>query len=74
MKEQDRAALAKYRIKRARETFNEVPTQIENGFLNTAVNRLYYASYYAVVALLVKHKIVAQLLMQERDRCLAFIL
>ncbi|WP_373515144.1 HEPN domain-containing protein [Persicitalea sp.] len=57
MKEKDREALARYRIQRARETFDEVSILIENGLWNTAVNRLYYASYYAVIALLIKHEI-----------------
>ena len=32
----------------------------ESGFYNTAVNRLYYACYYAVIALLAKNNIPAQ--------------
>ena len=46
-----------YRIQRARETIEEVQTHIENKFWNTAINRLYYACFYAVGALLAKHKI-----------------
>ncbi|TDB63603.1 HEPN domain-containing protein [Arundinibacter roseus] len=57
MKEQDRVQLSIYRIKRARETFNEVAILLENGLWNTAVNRLYYACYYAVIALLIRHEI-----------------
>jgi uncharacterized protein (UPF0332 family) len=57
MKEQDRAELSRYRIRRARETFDEVPILLENGLWNTAVNRLYYASYYAVIALLIQNEI-----------------
>ncbi|RLD62514.1 MAG: hypothetical protein DRJ05_00120 [Bacteroidetes bacterium] len=47
-----------YRIKRAKETIHEVDTHIENGFWNTAINRMYYACFYAVGALLVKHGVV----------------
>ena len=44
-----------YRLKRAKETILEVDTHIENGFWNTAINRMYYACFYAVGALLVNH-------------------
>ena len=47
----------KYRIDRAKETINEVQTHIENKFWNTAINRMYYACFYAVSALLVKDSI-----------------
>ena len=47
----------KYRIERAKETIAEVETHIENRFWNTAVNRMYYACFYAVNALLMKHNI-----------------
>jgi uncharacterized protein (UPF0332 family) len=46
-----------YRIQRANETILEVETHIKNGFWNTAINRMYYACFYAVGALLVKHGI-----------------
>ena len=46
-----------YRIQRAKETIKEVDVLIENKFWNTAINRMYYACFYAVGALLVKHKI-----------------
>ncbi len=57
MKDSDRSDLAKYRINRARETLSEISLHIENKLWNTAVNRLYYACYYAVIALLVDRKI-----------------
>lgn len=53
-------ALTQYRIQRAKETLLEAETLISNGFFNAAVNRLYYACYYAVNALLVMHLITAQ--------------
>jgi uncharacterized protein (UPF0332 family) len=53
-------ALVAYRLQHAKNTFAEVSSITESGFYNTAVNRLYYACYYAVIALLVKHKIPAQ--------------
>ncbi len=48
-------ALVAYRYRRAQETLAEVPFLKQQGYYNTAVNRLYYACYYALVALLVKH-------------------
>jgi len=41
-----------YRIQRAKETILEVGVLIDNKLWNTAVNRLYYACFYAVSALL----------------------
>lgn len=60
MNEKEHKDLVDYRINRARETFNEVKLHIENKLWNTAVNRLYYACYYAVIALLVSKDIKAQ--------------
>ena len=54
---ENRKALAAYRYQRATETLAEVPFLKQQGYYNTAVNRLYYACYYAAVALLVKHGI-----------------
>ncbi|MBQ6063031.1 MAG: HEPN domain-containing protein [Prevotella sp.] len=53
------AALSQYRQQRAHETLAEIPYLRDQGFYNTATNRLYYACYYAVIALLNKHKIPA---------------
>ena len=47
----------RYRIDRATETLEEVLIHIENGFWNTAINRMYYACFYAVNALLAKYRI-----------------
>ncbi len=52
-------ALVVYRLERANETLLEAQTLIENNFFNAAVNRIYYACYYAVIALLVKNRISA---------------
>ncbi len=46
-----------YRIQKAKETIAEVEVQIQNEFWNIAINRMYYACFYAVSALLVKHGI-----------------
>ena len=50
-------ALSAYRFLRAKETLKEIPYLKQQGYYNTAVNRLYYACYYAAVALLIKHEI-----------------
>ncbi|MGF7137726.1 HEPN domain-containing protein [Roseimarinus sediminis] len=47
----------KYRIDRANATIEEVRVHIDNRFWNTAINRMYYACFYAVSALLAKEKI-----------------
>ena len=60
MNDQDKAELVKYRLKRARETYGEVEILISNELWNTAVNRLYYACFYAVSALLVANDIEVQ--------------
>lgn len=51
------SALSRYRLERAHETLAEIPYLQEQGFYNTAVNRLYYACYYAAMALLTRHHI-----------------
>ena len=57
---EERDLLVAYRLRRAKETLSEADNLIEAGFFNAAVNRLYYACYYAVIALLIKNNIVAQ--------------
>lgn len=53
-------ALVSYRIQRAKKTLSEADVLINDGYYNAAINRLYYACYYAVIALLVKNRIPAQ--------------
>jgi len=60
MTEKEKQEIISYRIKKAQETFQEVQLLIENRLWTTAVNRLYYACYYAVSALLIKHDIKTQ--------------
>jgi len=60
MNQKERAEIVKYRIERARETYREVEVLIANEFWNGAVNRLYYACFYAVIALLTQNEIVTQ--------------
>lgn len=55
-----RTALVAYRLERAYATMEEAAVMTEKEFYNAAVNRLYYACYYATEALLLKHKIEAK--------------
>lgn len=52
--------LVSYRTQRARETMLEAKLMIDEGYLNGAINRLYYACYYIVTALLLKNGIYTQ--------------
>ena len=55
--EQSRTDLVRYRIERADETLHEAGLLAKEGYYNAAFNRLYYACFYAALALLVKHGI-----------------
>ena len=46
------AELARYRLTRARESLAEARLLLDNDHVRTAVNRVYYACFYAVSALL----------------------
>jgi len=50
----DKNEYINYRIKKAKQTIAETKILMENKLWNTAINRMYYACYYAVGALLVK--------------------
>lgn len=58
--EDERRSLVAYRMQRAKEALAEADTLAKGSFYNAAVNRLYYACYYAVSALLVKNGITPQ--------------
>lgn len=58
--EESKKALIAYRIQRANDTLKEAEVMIREAFYNAAINRLYYACYYATVALLLKHNIQTQ--------------
>jgi uncharacterized protein (UPF0332 family) len=49
--------LVKYRFENAKKTLGEVDVLIQNNLWNNAVNRLYYACFYAVNALLLLNDI-----------------
>lgn len=57
--EEIKTALVAYRLERAKDTVQEAVDMLEKDHYNAAVNRLYYACYYAVSALLVKNNIQA---------------
>lgn len=46
-----------YRINRARETYQDALFLFEKGSINSSVNRLYYAAFYATIALLLNNGI-----------------
>jgi len=47
--------LIAYRIEQAENTIQEIPLLIENKLYKTAVNRIYYGMFYALLALALKH-------------------
>ena len=55
--EQSRDALVQYRLDRADETIREAELLANEAHYNAAVNRLYYACFYATTALLVANGI-----------------
>ncbi len=46
--------LINYRLERSKETLEDAKLLAEKHRWNSAINRLYYAAYYAVIALLLK--------------------
>lgn len=58
--EDSKKALIAYRTQRAYETLKEAEVMKREAFYNAAINRLYYACYYATVALLLKYDIQTQ--------------
>jgi uncharacterized protein (UPF0332 family) len=51
--------LVQYRISWAREALAEASLLLDSGYANTSVNRLYYACFYAVSALLLTKGLTA---------------
>jgi uncharacterized protein (UPF0332 family) len=60
MTEEERKSIVTYRIDNAQNTLAEVLDHCERGFYNTAINRMYYACFYAASALLVANHIEAK--------------
>lgn len=53
--DEERSALVTYKIEKANKTLEQVKTIIPMEYWEMAANRLYYAAYYAVSALLLKN-------------------
>jgi len=56
----ERESVVQFRMEKAKNTFSEIVLLVDNALWQTAANRLYYACYYAVCALLVQNGIEAQ--------------
>ncbi len=57
MNRDERTEYVKYRVETAYKTYEAAKVLADNGFWNSSVNRLYYALFYAVNALLVLNEI-----------------
>ncbi len=57
--DETRAAMVDYRLERAYSTLGEADLLYGGGYFNAAINRLYYACYYAAIALLLSRSIEA---------------
>lgn len=53
---QERYDIVSYRIENAQKTLGEIENLVALKYYNTAANRMYYACYYAVCALLIANK------------------
>lgn len=52
MKPENKQEYIRYRLETSRKTFKAAKILAENGYWNSAINRLYYAIFYSVNALL----------------------
>ena len=57
MTPEQRFDIVVYRIKSAQDLLVEIKDHIRHGYYNTAMNRMYYACFYAVSALLLHTEI-----------------
>ena len=55
----DRKAIVAYRLEKANEALSEARFTADAELYNLAINRLYYACYYAASAILIQNKIIA---------------
>lgn len=60
LSDENRNALTKYRLERAHQTLSEAAYMRDGGYYNAAINRLYYACFYAASGLLVSRGITAR--------------
>jgi len=51
IEEKDRESLINYRLEQARETIMDVELLVENKRFRSAINRIYYGMFYALLAL-----------------------
>lgn len=56
IEEKDRESLIKYRLEQANETILDVELLVENKRLRSAINRIYYGMFYALLALGTAHQ------------------
>ncbi len=57
---EERKAVVRFRLEKAKNTFSEIALLVDNTLWQTTANRLYYACYYAVSALLIQNGREAQ--------------
>ncbi len=57
---EDKEEMVLYRIRKSRETIHEIEVLVQNKYWSTAINRIYYACYYAVSALLLRNDLTPQ--------------
>jgi len=55
LNEENRNIIVNHRLQKAKNTLTEAKGNIEMNFWHTTANRLYYACFYAVTALLIKY-------------------
>jgi uncharacterized protein (UPF0332 family) len=58
--DKDREQLVILRLENAHQTMKEARLMLDNEYWNAAINRMYYACYYAATALLLNNGIEAQ--------------
>jgi uncharacterized protein (UPF0332 family) len=58
--DEERKSVVQFRMEKAKNTFSEIALLTDNALWHTAANRLYYACYYAVTALLIQNGIEAK--------------
>ena len=56
---EDRKSIVNHRLQKSKVTLEEAKGNIRMGYWHSAANRLYYACYYAVTALLIKNGYLA---------------
>ena len=57
MTPEQRFDIVLYRLNSAKSLLDEIKDHIERGYYNTAMNRMYYACFYAVSGLLLQSEI-----------------